>query len=60
MTSKAILILSVFLLMTPKLIFAHGGSHAEEKPTPSLMEETTSLVIRFILLVVKKAQNALP
>ena len=42
MTSKAILILSVFLLMTPKLIFAHGGGHAEEKPTPSLMEETTS------------------
>ena len=42
MTSKAILILSVFLLMTPKLIFAHGGGHAEEKLTPSLMEETTS------------------
>ena len=42
MTSKTILILSVFLLMTPKLIFAHGGGHAEEKLTPSLMEETTS------------------
>ena len=42
MTSKAILILSVFLLMTLKLIFAHGSGHAEEKPTPSLMEETTS------------------
>ena len=42
MTSKAILILSVFLLMTPKLIFAHGGGHAEKKLTPSLMEETTS------------------
>ena len=42
MTSKVILILSVFLLMTPKLIFTHGSGHAEEKPTPSLMEETTS------------------
>ena len=42
MTSKAILILSVFLLMTPKLILAHEGGHAEEKPTPSLMKETTS------------------
>ena len=42
MTSKAILISFVFLLMTPKLILAHGGGHAEEKPTPSLMEETTS------------------
>ena len=42
MTSKATLILSVFLLMTPKLIFTHGSGHAEENPTPSLMEKTTS------------------
>ena len=60
MTSKVILILSVFLLMTPKLILAHGGGHAEGKPTPSLWKKPPPLVIRFILLVVKKTQNALP
>ncbi len=42
MNFKVILLLSVCLLMTPKLIFAHGSGHAEEKPTPSLMEETIS------------------
>jgi len=42
MTSKAILILCIFQLITPKLIFAHGDDHSEKNPAPSLMEETTS------------------
>ncbi len=42
MNTKSVLLLSFFLLTTPKLIFAHGGSHAEEKLTPTPIEETTS------------------
>ena len=42
MNTKFILLLSFFLLTTPKLIFADGGGHSEEKPTPSLIEETDS------------------
>ena len=43
MNTKSILLLSFFLLTTPKLILAHGGGHVEEKLTPSPIEETTSL-----------------
>ena len=42
MNTKSILLLSFFLLTTPKLILADGGGHVEEKPTPSPIEETTS------------------
>ena len=42
MNTKSILLLSFFLLATPKLILAHGGEHVEEKLTPSPIEETTS------------------
>ena len=42
MNTKSILLLSFFLLTTPKLILAHGGGHVEEKTTPSPIEETTS------------------
>ena len=42
MNTKFILLLSFFLLTTPKLIFADGGGHSKEKPTPSLIEETDS------------------
>ena len=40
MNTKFILLLSFFLLTTPKLIFAHGGGHSKEKLSPSLIEET--------------------
>jgi hypothetical protein len=43
MKAKLILLLLFCLLITPKLIFAHGGGHKEEKHTTSLTEKTTSL-----------------
>ena len=43
MNPKLILLLFFCLLITPKLIFAHGGGHKEEKHTTSLTEKTTSL-----------------
>ena len=42
MNSKAILLLSVLLLMAPKLIFAHGGDHEEEKNTHPPAEATAT------------------
>ena len=43
MTFKVILLLSVCLLMIPKLIFAHGSGHAEKQLISSLIEEDTPL-----------------
>ena len=39
MNFKVILLLSVCLLMIPKLIFAHGGGHTEEQLVSPLTEE---------------------
>ena len=43
MNAKLILLLFFCLLITPKLIFAQGGGHKEEKHTVPLTEKTTSL-----------------
>ena len=43
MNFKVILLLSVFLLMTPKLIFAHGSGHAEKQLISPLIEEDAPL-----------------
>ena len=43
MNFKIILLLSVCLLMTPKLIFAHGGGHTEEQLVSPLIEEDAPL-----------------
>ena len=43
MNFKVILLLSVCLLMTPKLIFAHGSGHAEKQLISPLIEEDTPL-----------------
>ena len=43
MNSKLILLLFFCLLITPKLIFAHGGGHKEEKHTAPLIKEDTPL-----------------
>jgi len=43
MNFKLILLLSVFLLMTSKLIFAHGSGHTEKQLISPLIEEDTPL-----------------
>ena len=43
MSSKAILLLFVFLFVPPKLIFAHGDGHVEENHSSSLSEEISPL-----------------
>ena len=43
MNAKLILLLFFYLLITPKLIFAHGEGHKEEKHTAPLTGENTSL-----------------
>jgi hypothetical protein len=43
MNTKLILLLLFCLLITPKLILAHGGGHKEEKHTIPLTENATSL-----------------
>ena len=43
MNFKVILLLSVCLLMIPKLIFAHGSGHAEKQLVSSLIEEDAPL-----------------
>ena len=43
MNFKVILLLSVCLLMIPKLIFAHGGGHTEEQIVSPLIEEDAPL-----------------
>lgn len=43
MNFKVILLLSVCLLMTPKLVFAHGSGHAEKQLISPLIEEDTPL-----------------
>ena len=43
MSTKFFFLLSVFLLITPKLTFAHEGGHAEEKKIHSLTEKTAPL-----------------
>ena len=43
MNFKIILLLSVCLLMTPKLVFAHGSGHAEKQLISPLIEEDTPL-----------------
>ena len=43
MNFKVILLLSVCLLMTPKLFFAHGSGHAEKQLVSPLIEEDTPL-----------------
>ena len=43
MNAKLILLLLFYLLITPKLIFAHDGGHKEEKHTAPLTEKTTPL-----------------
>ncbi len=43
MNFKVILLLSVCLLMIPKLIFAHGGGHTEEQLVSPLTEEDAPL-----------------
>jgi hypothetical protein len=40
---KVILLLSVFLLIIPKLIFAHGSGHAEKQLVSPLIEEDPPL-----------------
>ena len=39
MSFKVILLLSACLLMTPKLIFAHGGGHPEQLVSPLIEED---------------------
>ena len=43
MNFKVILLLSVCLLMIPKLIFAHGSGHAEKQLVSPLIEEAAPL-----------------
>ena len=43
MNFKVILLLSVSLLMIPKLIFAHGSGHAEKQLVSPLIEEDAPL-----------------
>ena len=43
MKVKSILLLFFFLLITPRLILAHGEGHKEEKHTTSITENNTSL-----------------
>ena len=43
MNFKLILLLSVFLLIIPKLIFAHGSGHAEKQLVSPLIEEDAPL-----------------
>ena len=43
MNFKVILVLSVFLLIIPKLIFAHGSGHAEKQLVSPLIEEDPPL-----------------
>jgi len=43
MNFKVILLLSVCLLMTPKLVFAHGSGHAEKQLISPLIEEDAPL-----------------
>ena len=43
MNFKVILLLSVCLLMIPKLIFAHGSGHAEKQLVSPLIEEDAPL-----------------
>ena len=43
MNFKVILLLSLCLLITPKLIFAHGGGQTEEQLIPPLIEEDAPL-----------------
>ena len=43
MNFKIILLLSVCLLMTPKLVFAHGSGHAEKQLISPLIEEDIPL-----------------
>ena len=43
MNFKVILLLSVCLLMTPKLVFAHGSGHAEKQLISPLIEEDIPL-----------------
>jgi len=43
MNFKVTLLLSVCLLMIPKLIFAHGGGHTEEQIVSPLIEEDAPL-----------------
>ncbi len=43
MNFKVILLLSVFLLIIPKLIFAHGSGHAEKQLVSPLIEEDPPL-----------------
>ena len=43
MNFKVILLLSVCLLMTPKLVFAHGSGHAEKQLVSPLIEEDIPL-----------------
>jgi len=43
MNFKVILLLSVCLLMTPKLVFAHGSGHGEKQLISPLIEEDTPL-----------------
>ena len=43
MNFKVILLLSVFLLIIPKIIFAHGSGHAEKQLVSQLIEEDPPL-----------------
>ena len=43
MNFKVILLLSVFLLIIPKLIFAHGSGHAEKQLVSPLIDEDLPL-----------------
>ena len=43
MSSKATLLLFVFLFVPPELIFAHGDGHVEENLASSLLDETAPL-----------------
>ena len=43
MNFKVILLLSVFLLIIPKIIFAHGSGHAEKQLVSPLIEEDPPL-----------------
>ena len=43
MNFKVTLLLSVCLLIIPKLIFAHGGGHTEEQIVSPLIEEDPPL-----------------
>jgi len=57
MNFKVTLLLSVCLLMIPKLIFAHGSGHTEEQIVSPLIEEDPLLMILFILLMAEKKQS---